>query len=90
MLRSFRFLFPPQLGVFLLLVSGVLLSREARAQAGAPNPTVRVSGTVSAAGTRESIPGATVVVQRTRRGVAADAAYAMDASKVRVVVDSDL
>ncbi len=53
-------------------MSGVLLGREARAQAGAPNPTVRVSGTVSAAGTREPIPGATVVVQRTRRGVAAD------------------
>jgi hypothetical protein len=33
---------------------------------------VRVSGTVSAAGTREPIPGATVMVQRTRRGVAAN------------------
>jgi hypothetical protein len=31
-----------------------------------------VSGTVSAAGTREPIPGATVMVQRTRRGVAAN------------------
>ncbi|HET9503922.1 MAG TPA: carboxypeptidase-like regulatory domain-containing protein [Hymenobacter sp.] len=72
MFRFLRSFFPPQPGLLLLLVSGMLLSREARAQAGAPNPTVRVSGTVSAAGTREPIPGATVVVQRTRRGVAAD------------------
>jgi len=43
-----------------------------QAQAGAPNPTVRVSGTISAASTREPIPGATVQVQRTRRGVASD------------------
>jgi hypothetical protein len=53
-------------------VSGFLFSREARAQAGAPNATVRVSGTISAAATREPIPGATVQVQRTRRGVASD------------------
>jgi hypothetical protein len=56
----------------LLLVSSLLAGRQAWAQAGAPTPTVRVSGTVSAAGTREPIPGATVVVQRTRRGVAAN------------------
>ena len=53
-------------------MSSLLLGREALAQAGAPNPTVRVSGTISAAATREPIPGATVVVQRTRRGVASD------------------
>ena len=65
-------LFPPQLGLFLLIVTSLLFSREGRAQAGAPNPTVRVSGTISAAATREPIPGATVVVQRTRRGVASN------------------
>jgi hypothetical protein len=65
-------LFPPRLGVLLLIISSVPLSRQVQAQAGAPSPTVRVSGTVSAAGTREPIPGATVQVQRTRRGVAAN------------------
>jgi hypothetical protein len=65
-------LFPPRLGILLLIISSVLLSRQVQAQAGAPSPTVRVSGTVSAAGTREPIPGATVQVQRTRRGVAAN------------------
>jgi hypothetical protein len=65
---SFRYHFVS----FLLLLSGLLLHQRAQAQAGAPTPTVRVSGTVSAAGTREPIPGATVQVQRTRRGVAAD------------------
>jgi hypothetical protein len=71
-LRLFRFLFPPQVSALLLLVSGLLASHAARAQAGAPTPTVRVSGTISAAATREPIPGATVVVQRTRRGVASN------------------
>ena len=70
--RFISFLFPPQLGLLLLIVSSLLLGREARAQAGAPNPTVRVSGTISAAATREPIPGATVSVQRTRRGVASN------------------
>jgi hypothetical protein len=65
---SFRYHFAS----FLLLLSGLLLHQQAQAQAGAPTPTVRVSGTVSAAGTRDPIPGATVQVQRTRRGVAAD------------------
>jgi len=55
-----------------LVVGSLLASRPAWAQAGAPSPTVRVSGTISAAGTREPIPGATVMVQRTRRGVAAN------------------
>jgi hypothetical protein len=41
------------------------------AQAGSPSPTVRVSGAVSAAVSKRAIPGATVLVQRTRRGVAA-------------------
>ncbi|MFD1872290.1 carboxypeptidase-like regulatory domain-containing protein [Hymenobacter bucti] len=70
--RFISFLFLPRLGLLLLLAGGLLGSRQTRAQAGAPNPTVRVSGTVSAAGTREPIPGATVQVQRTRRGVAAN------------------
>ena len=64
--------FPYHLAAFLLIISGLLLSQPARAQAGAPGPTVRVSGRVSVAGTREPIPGASVRVQRTRRGVAAD------------------
>ena len=55
-----------------MLFSSLLLSQMALAQAGAPTPTVRVSGTISAAATREPIPGATVMVQRTRRGVAAN------------------
>jgi len=63
---------PPYLGFLLLVVGSLLASRPAWAQAGAPSPTVRVSGTISAAGTREPIPGATVMVQRTRRGVAAN------------------
>lgn len=66
------FSFPPHLGALLLVISSVLLSRLAQAQAGAPSPTVRVSGTISAAATREPIPGATVQVQRTRRGVASN------------------
>jgi hypothetical protein len=70
-LLSFLFL-PQQLGAILLLFSSLLLSQMAFAQAGAPTPTVRVSGTISAAATREPIPGATVMVQRTRRGVAAN------------------
>ena len=71
--RSISYLFPPRLGLLLLIVSSMLLSsRQARAQAGAPNPTVRVSGTISTAATREPIPGATVQVQRTHRGVASN------------------
>ena len=42
-----------------------LLAGPVRAQA----PTVRVSGSVTAADTRLPVPGATVQVQRTRRGV---------------------
>ena len=66
------FLRQSYLGAFLLLISGLLLSERAQAQAGAPNPTVRVSGTISTAATRQPIPGATVIVQRTRRGVASN------------------
>ena len=51
----------------LALLAGLcLLAGQARAQASA---TVRVSGSVSEAGSRAPIPGATVQVQRTRRGV---------------------
>ena len=55
-----------------------LLAGPAAAQAPA---TVRVSGSVSAAGTRRPLPGATVQVQRTRRGVVTSAAgdFAVDA-----------
>ena len=49
-----------------LLAALWLLAGTARAQA--PN-TVRVSGSVAEAGSRLPIPGATVQVQRTRRGV---------------------
>lgn len=56
----------------MLLISCLLFNGQAYAQAGAPTPTVRISGTISAAGTHEPIPGATVQVQRTRRGVAAN------------------
>ncbi|WP_157569621.1 carboxypeptidase-like regulatory domain-containing protein [Hymenobacter ginkgonis] len=46
---------------------------RAQAQAGSPLPTVRVSGTVSVAGSKKPIPGASVQIQRTRTGVAANA-----------------
>ena len=52
----------------LLLVLLGLCARPAHAQ-----QSVRVSGTVTAADTKEAIPGATVQVQRTRRGTAANA-----------------
>ena len=59
---------------FLLLALGSgLVGGRAWAQAGSPPPTVRISGAVLAAESREPIPGATVQVQRTRRGLAADA-----------------
>jgi hypothetical protein len=61
----------------LLTISLLLLvafgARQARAQAGSPSPTVRVSGRVSAAENKQPIPGATVQVRRTRQGVAAGA-----------------
>ncbi|WP_223650950.1 carboxypeptidase-like regulatory domain-containing protein [Hymenobacter psoromatis] len=57
----------------LLALSLMLAGGRAWAQAGSPPPTVRVSGNVSAAENRQAIPGATVQVQRTHRGLAADA-----------------
>ena len=54
-----------------LLVAWLAVS-QAWAQAGSPSPTVRVSGRVSVAGSRQPIPGASVQVQRTRSGVAAN------------------
>jgi hypothetical protein len=51
----------------------LLAGPAAWGQAGAPAPTVRVSGTVSVAGSRDPVPGTTVQVLRTRSGVAADA-----------------
>ncbi|RZL13165.1 MAG: carboxypeptidase-like regulatory domain-containing protein [Hymenobacter sp.] len=56
---------------FSLLLLFALATTRAWAQAGSPSPTVRVSGTVSATVSKQAIPGATVLVQRTRRGVAA-------------------
>ena len=55
------------------MLSLLLGGGRAWAQAGSPPPTVRVSGNVSAAENRQAIPGATVQVQRTHRGLAADA-----------------
>lgn len=55
-----------------LLLVGLTLGR-AQAQAGSPLPTVRVSGTVSVAGSKQPIPGASIQIQRTRAGVAANA-----------------
>jgi hypothetical protein len=56
-----------------LLLLAALAATKAQAQAGSPTPTVRVSGRVSAAENKQPIPGATVQIQHTRRGVAADA-----------------
>ena len=57
----------------LLLTSLLLLAAlGVRAQAGSPTPTVRVSGRVSAAESKQPIPGASVQIRRTRQGVAAD------------------
>jgi hypothetical protein len=54
--------------LFVLLGLTALLARPAQAQ-----QQLRVSGTVSAGDTRQPIPGATVQVERTRSGVAANA-----------------
>ncbi|MBO2033708.1 carboxypeptidase-like regulatory domain-containing protein [Siccationidurans ginsengisoli] len=67
------FLSRHRLLAFSLLLFGALAATKAHAQAGSPPPTVRVSGRVSAAENKQPIPGATVQIQRTRRGVAADA-----------------
>ena len=54
-----------------------LLAAPGRAQA----QGMRVSGSVTAAGTRQPVPGATVQVQRTRRGMITNATgeFAVDA-----------
>ena len=52
----------------LVLLLGLGLLLDTRVQAQAPN-TIRVSGSVAEARSRLPIPGATVQVQRTRRGV---------------------
>jgi hypothetical protein len=67
------FFFKHRLLAISLLLFAALAGTEARAQAGSPPPTVRVSGRVSAAENKQPIPGATVQIQRTHRGVAADA-----------------
>ncbi len=58
--------------VISLLLAAVLAAPAAWAQAGSPSPVVRVSGTISAATSRQPVPGATVQVQRTHLGLAAD------------------
>jgi hypothetical protein len=55
---------------WLVLLLCLLAAGAARAQA--PN-TVRLTGSVAEAGSRQPVPGATVQVQRTRRGVVTDA-----------------
>ncbi|NML68029.1 carboxypeptidase-like regulatory domain-containing protein [Hymenobacter sp. RP-2-7] len=55
------------------LVLAALGAPRAWGQAGSPPPTIRVSGTVSVAGSRDPVPGTTVQVRRTRSGVAANA-----------------
>lgn len=67
------FFFKPRLLAISLLLVAALAATQARAQAGSPLPTVRVSGRVSTAESKQPIPGASVQIQRTRRGVAADA-----------------
>jgi hypothetical protein len=69
-LAAVSFFFKPRL----LLIGLLLLAAlgQARAQAGSPTPTVRVSGRVSAAESKQPIPGASVQNRRTRQGVAAD------------------
>ncbi|MBD2721525.1 carboxypeptidase-like regulatory domain-containing protein [Hymenobacter armeniacus] len=66
-----RVVWPPWSQRLALLAVLWLLALGARAQA--PN-TVRLSGSVAEAGSRLPVPGATVQVQRTRRGVVTDAA----------------
>ena len=70
---------------FWLALTGLLLllgAPAARAQ------TVRVSGNVSAAATRAAVPGATVLVQRTRRGVATapDGGFIIDVLRTDTLV----
>ncbi len=60
-----------RLRALLPLLALLLAGGSAQAQQGPP--TVRVSGTVSGADTRQPLPGTTVQVLRTRRGVAANA-----------------
>ena len=64
-------------GLLGVLMGLCLLASTARAQ----TPTVRVSGTVTAADTRKPVQGATVQVQRTRRGTVTSATgeFAIDA-----------
>ncbi|QKG55483.1 carboxypeptidase-like regulatory domain-containing protein [Hymenobacter sp. BRD128] len=73
MLAAPLFLKRRLLAISLLLITSLAATRV-QAQAGSPTPTVRVSGRVSAAENKQAIPGATVQIQRTRRGVAADGA----------------
>jgi len=63
---------------WLLVAAGLAGAGTAHGQAPA---TVRVSGSVAAADTRQPLPGATVQVRRTRRGTLTDAAgdFAVDA-----------
>jgi len=72
LLPAVFFFFKRSFLVISLLLGLAGAARQARAQAGSPSPTVRVSGRVSAAESKQPIPGATVQIRRTRQGVAAD------------------
>ena len=76
----------PRLGLLAVLC---LLVLGARAQS--PN-TVRLTGSVAEAGARTPVPGATVQVQRTRRGVVTDAAgnFGLDVLPTDTVLFRDL
>jgi len=56
-----------------LISSLLIFGRRAEAQTAGPPALLRISGTVSEAGSQRPLPGATVRVQRTRQGTAADA-----------------
>ncbi|WP_166647933.1 carboxypeptidase-like regulatory domain-containing protein [Hymenobacter sp. UV11] len=56
------------------IIGGLLAAgQRAEAQTAGPPALLRISGTVSDAASQRPLPGATVRVQRTRRGTAADA-----------------
>lgn len=67
----FSYRWPSQL--LLLVACWAGAARLAQAQTDHPAASIRVSGTVSDAGSKRELAGASVLVQRTRRGVATDA-----------------
>jgi hypothetical protein len=73
LLPAVSFFFQRSFLLICLLLVAAGAAQQARAQAGSPSPTVRISGRVSAADSKQPIPGATVQLRRTRQGVAAGA-----------------